>query len=143
MPFFFRCSHCDSFMLYGNCSGRGLWFCDSSCRYAHFGTSELCPACAATCTSAPFDGAEHLNGIGTRVSGNDGECSRCHSVIMTKWVVFCLCPVFPLASYRMISLDTGYLGRQTALYRPHVVKGLALTLSLVLGAVGLVVLLNG
>jgi hypothetical protein len=104
---------------------------------------ELCPACAATCTSEPFTGAEHLNGIGTRISGSAEECLACYSVIMTKWVVFCLCPVFPLASYRMISLGTGYLGRQTTLYRPHVFRGLALTLALLLGAVGLTLLVNG
>jgi hypothetical protein len=48
-----------------------------------------------------------LNGIGTHLYGKS-EVHPDGSYVATKWFIFCLLPVIPLGSYRVIRGDTKF-----------------------------------
>ena len=90
-----------------------------------------------------------FNGIGTRYYGRAGLDRQEGSYIATEWFVLLYLPLFPIRSMRVRPVGQGthllvynskkYLTTPVPLYKPHVIKGYAITLGLaaVLGGVQL------
>lgn len=92
---------------------------------------EFCPRCFSTTASASIPAAVTLNTIlGTRYMGTSEKCESCKSVVRTAWFWFLL-PLFPLGSYRFISIDpSAFIARKTHLRWKQVLPIYGITIGL-------------
>jgi len=98
---FFRCDHCQSFVLFGGVEAQGRRFCGLPCQAAALGDLKFCQRCLGETQPMPREGNEVVHGTGLWLSGGGPACPDCGSRLRTQWVFYAL-PIRPVQSLRVL-----------------------------------------
>ena len=83
---------------------RGAFLSDDSKRIA---SAEFCIECRNTTIEESSGNTYSVNGIGTKLYGNNHKCSVCGSAVASKYATILFIPVYPLGRYRVLRLPNG------------------------------------